>query len=366
MLRHSTPHTQAWTAAVLAGECGLLTQLVFDDLTIFMAVMVPSIFLLAWVGSNTESPLPTIRRVSLGWLAIPVFILIGGAGWEIWAYQPYTHWLDFAQSGNWTQAAEQASISASRDPTYHLYTTEAGLLWAWQAYYDHDPGGITRARGYLAQALVQEPATSWNWANMAILDEASGDLPAAISHMEKAVNLSPEMAAYRLNLGKFYEGSNSMDLAIASYQKALTLKPEWVDLPFWNETASRKQALNQWQLNPPPQAEPENTFWRQAQAAILAGKLDEAAQLLAKARLMSENESDIARTEFQLAEARGDSAAAQRALEGLRQIAAQDQKVLDYGVVFFYPLMLTGKDGTGIIAVPGLVPEMIYSANGIH
>ncbi len=81
---------------------------------------------------------------------------------------------------------------------------------------------------------------------------------------------------------------------------------------------------------------------------------------------MSENETDIARTEFQLAEARGDSAAAQLALDQLRQIAAQDQKVLDYGVVFFYPLMLTGKDGTGMIAVPGLVPEMIYTTNGIH
>ncbi len=314
MLRQSTPQTQAWTAAVLAGECGLLTQLVFDDLTIFMAVMVPSIFLLAWVGSNTESPLPTIRRVSLGWLAIPVFILIGGAGWEIWAYQPYTHWLDFAQSGNWTQAAEQASISASRDPQYHLYTTEAGLLWAWQAFYDHDPSGVTRARGYLAQALAQEPSPSWTWANLAVLDETSGDLQSAISHMEKAVKLSPDMAAYQLNLGKFYEGSNSMEMAIASYQKALTLKPEWGNLPFWNETTARQQALSLWQLTPPPQAEPENTFWRQAQTAIQAGKLDEAAQLLAKARLMSENEIDIARTELQLAEARGDSAAAQQAL----------------------------------------------------
>ncbi len=94
--------------------------------------------------------------------------------------------------------------------------------------------------------------------------------------------------------------------------------------------------------------------------------MDEAAQLLAKARLMSENTPDIALTEYQLAEARGYSAAAQQALDELRQIADQDQKVLDYGVVFFYPMFLTGKNGTGMIAVPGLVPEMIYSTNGIH
>ncbi len=366
MLRRSTPQAQAWTAAVLAGECGLLTQLVFDDLTTFMAVMVPSIFLLAWVGSNTESPLPTYRRVSMGWLAIPVFILIGTAGWEIRAYKPYAQWLGYAQSGNWTQAAEQASISASRDPEYHLYATEAGLLWAWQAYYDQDPSGITRARGYMEQALAHEPATSWNWANLAILDEASGDLQTAINHMEQAVKLSPNMAAYQFNLGKFYESSNSEALAIASYQKALTLKPEWSELPFWNETTARRQALNLWQLNPPPQTEPENTFWRQAQAAIQAGKLDEAAQLLAKARLMSESATQIARTALQLAEAQGDPAAAQQALEQLRQIAEQDQKVLDYGVVFFYPMFLTGKNGTGMIAVPGLVPELNYGTNGLH
>ena len=307
MLVRSTPQTQAWTAAVLAGECALLAQLVFDDLTTFMAVMVPSIFLLAWVGSHTETPLPTHRRVSLGWLSIPVFILIGGAGWGIWAYKPYDGWLAFAQAGKWTQAAEQASISASRDPDFHFYATEAGLLWAWQAHYENDPIGIIRARSYFEKALHLESSTSWNWANLAMLDEASGDLEAAISSMEKAVKLSPNMAAYVFNLGRFYEQSNLEEMAISSYQKALNLKPEWVDLAFWRETPARKQTLELWQANPPAQVEPSDTFWQQAQAAIQAGQLDEASQLLAKARLMTEPEIETTRIEIQLAEARGDT-----------------------------------------------------------
>ena len=365
MLRGSTPERRAWTAAVLAGECGLLVQLAFDDQTTFMAVMVPAIFLLAWVGANTNTPLPTFRRASLGWLSIPIFILIGGAGWGIWAYQPYTQWLGYAQSGDWTRAAEQASISASRDPNYHFYATEAGLLWAWQARYENAPIGLFRARSYFEQALRFEPTTSWNWANLAMMDAASGDLEAAVRHMERAVRLSPNMAAYQFNLGKFYEGSNLPEVAIASYQKALDLRPDWRDLPFWGETETRAQALNLWQANPPSAAAPENTFWHQAQSAIADRNLDEADVLLAKARLMSEPAVEIARSELLLAEARGSAAGVDQARQRLRQLADEDQKALDYGVVFFYPLFLTGKNGTGIMAVPGLVPEMDYSTMGL-
>ncbi len=357
MLRRSTPQAQAWTAAVLAGECGLLTQLVFDDLTAFIAVMVPSIFLLAWVGSNTETPLPTHRRISLGWLCIPVFLLLGGAGWEIWAYQPYNGWLDYARSGSWTQAAEQASISASRDPEFHFYATEAGLLWAWQAHYEKDPIGLIRARGYFEQALQLEPAPSWTWANLAMLDEASGDLDAAVSHMQRAVKSSPNMAAYVFNLGRFYEQSHLGEMAILSYQKALTLEPDWRGLAFWGETDVRAQALSLWQPNSPVPAEAEDSFWRKAQAAIEGGKLDQAAQMLAKARLLNEPGIEIARIDIQLAEARGDQPAIQQAKEQLRQLVEQDQMMLDVGVTFTYPAFLAGKDGTGIMAVPGLVPD---------
>ena len=366
MLARSTPRAQAWTAAVLAGECALLAQLIFDDLTAFMAVMVPSIFLLAWVGSNTESPLPTHRRVSLGWLTIPVFILIGGVGWGIWTYKPFNSWLGFAQNGQWTQAAEQASISASRDPDFHFYATEAGLLWAWQAHYENDPIGIIRARAYFEKALHLESSTSWNWANLAMLDEASGDMEAAISSMEKAVKLSPNMAAYVFNLGRFYEQSNLEEMAISSYQKALNLKPEWQDLAFWRETPARSQALGLWQTNPPAMDDPSDTFWYRAQIAIQAGKLDEAQQMLAQAHLMTEPEIEITRTEIRLAEARGDTAAAHQFTAKLRQLVEQDQMMLDVFVTFTYPAFLAGKDGTGIMAVPGLVPAMNYESDTLH
>ena len=103
MLKRATPQARAWTAAVLAGESGLLIQLIFDDLTFFMAVMVPAIFLLAWAGSTsegTEGQLPTHPRISLGWLSLPVFLAIGLAGWSIWAYRPFAQTAGIIQSGD--------------------------------------------------------------------------------------------------------------------------------------------------------------------------------------------------------------------------------------------------------------------------
>ncbi len=200
-----------------------------------MSVMIPAIFLLAWAGTNSESPLPTYPRISLGWLSLPVFLVIGVAGWSIWAAQPNSQASAYAQSGDWASAAGQASISASRDPNSYIYTSTAGTLWACQAHTAKDMTALIRARGYLEQTLRLEPTTSWNWANLAMLDEASGELDVAIDHMQRAVKLSPNLPSYWFNLGRFYEQSSLPEMAISSYQKALNLEPNWRDLALWNE-----------------------------------------------------------------------------------------------------------------------------------
>ena len=254
MLKRASPQARAWTAAVLAGEAGLLIQLVFDDLTFFMAVMVPSIFLLAWAGSTSEGmegQLPTHRHISLGWLSLPVFLTIGLAGWSIWASRPYTQTASYVQSSDWRGAAEQASLSVNRDPNSYIYNAGAALLWACQAHTANDLQALDRSRGYLERVLRLEPDTSWNWADLAMLDEASGKLDDAISHMQKAVELSTNLPSYWFNLGRFYEKKDNSDKAIASYQEALNLKPDWRDLAFWGETSLRTQALNLWLQNPP-------------------------------------------------------------------------------------------------------------------
>jgi hypothetical protein len=355
--QQTAPAARPWTAAMLAGLSGLLIQLCFDDLTTWMAVMVPAIFLLAWIETGTERPTPTFSRVSLGWLALPSFVLIGAVGWGIWAYQPFSHWLEPVMRGDWRQAAELSSESAQRDPNFHFYQTESGLLWAWEWKYLNDPTGLENARRHLNASLRLEPALSWNWANLAVLDAAAGELPLAIERMERAAKLSPQMAAYAWNLGKFYEESGNNEPALTAYRKALDLKPVWGELPFWSETPLRRAALAGWVPGNPDHTA-EGTLWQRAREQIAAGHLDEAARLLAQGRLMGESEFDILQTEILLADARGDPSGSQQARDRLRRALELEQMTLNIDVDFYYSHFFSERNGIEFSAVPGLVPEI--------
>lgn len=348
---------QPWTAAILAGLTGLLAQLFFDDLTIWMAVMVPAIFLLAWIETGTEPATPTFRRVSLGWLALPIFGLLAVVGWGIWAYQPFSRWTESAMNGDWRQAAELSSESARRDPYFHFYQTESGLLWAWKWKYSNDPAGLEKARHYLKVSLQLEPSLSWNWANLAVLDAAAGDLPLAIERMERAVKLSPQMGAYLWNLGKFYEETGKNEPALTAYRNALDLKPDWVKLSFWSETPLRRAALASWVPGKIPGL-PEGRLSQMAREQIAAGRLDGVERLLDQARLMEESEFNLLQIEILLADARGDPAASRQTRERLHQAIVLDQMMLNVEATFSYSSFISERNGVGFSAVPGLVPEM--------
>ena len=189
-----------------------------------------------------------------------------------------------------------------------------------------------------------------------MLDEASGKLDDAIGHMEKAVELSTNLPSYWFNLGRFYEKKDNSEKAIASYQNALNLKPDWRDLAFWGETALRMQALDLWLQNPPPAIPPEDTFWRQAQASIEAGSLEDAARQIAKARLMAEPEIEITRIELELAEKNSDTAAVKTLSEHLQELVAQEQKFVDGLPTFPCPTSFGNAGEYGSIVVPGLIP----------
>ncbi len=355
LYRLAQPELRAWVGALLAGLAALLVQLLFDDVTQWVAVCVPVVFVLAWAGGVLPGGLMRFPRISLVWLVLPMTLLLSLAGWSYWANQPYTRWLEFAQSGDWRKAAEQASESAWRDPSFHFYQTEAGLLWAWEWAYANDPNGLENARFHLEWALALEPAASWTWANLAVLDAAAGDLPLATRRMQKATELAPNMAVFALNLGKFYELAGRYDLARASYFRTLELNPGWIDLSFWKVTPIRGEILFQSKQKPILILD-TNTYWWKARLAIAAGRLDEAARYLKKSRLMNESEIEIVRSTLRLAEARGDDAAAEQARARLAQLPQVNQQQVDAGVAFFYPDFVSHQTGIGITAVPGLMP----------
>jgi tetratricopeptide (TPR) repeat protein len=344
-------------AAAMAGLAALLAQLLFDDLTGWMAVMVPAVFLLAWVAAAQPGPAAVYPRISLGWVAHPALILLACSGVALWAYQPFHNWLPAVQAGNWREAAEFASQSAERDPAFHFYHTEAGLLWAWEWQYRRDPAALAESRRHFNAALQLEPSPSWTWANLAMMDAAAGELPAAIEHMQRAIQLNPGFAPYSLNLGKFYEQSGSFDLAKAAYRRALELNPAWVTAAFWKATPLRSLIT----FNAPawtPAAPAGGTYTRQARAQADAGSLAAADRLLTQAALLNEPGLDIARVRLLLAEKRGSTAEAQALRAQIDALLAQDGMMLDVFVTFTYPAYMSNRDGLGFTAAPGLIPQM--------
>ena len=301
-LRGAGPADWPWIAAISAGLSALLSQQLFDDMTAWMAVIIPAVFLIAWIGTSAPGKLPTFKRISLGWLVIPTFVLIALAGWQLWAYRPLTQSHDLAMIGNWRRAAELASESARRDPNFHFYQTQAGILWSWEWAFNHDPDSLTQSRVHLARSLEIEEQPSWIWADLAVLDFYAGQPDAALNHITRAIALSSNFPAYYLNRAAILETGGSADPALSDYRKALSLQPDLVNHPFWRTTPLRAEALRLSGLDPilTPAAGPAHD-------------------------------------------------------DGLIQALDQSRFNLDPGVIFFYDAFLSNRRGVGMLVVPGFI-----------
>jgi O-antigen ligase len=193
-----------WIAAFMAGLAGFLVQCLFDEFSAWIAVMLPVVFILAWIWSNSI-PQNGYTQIRLAWLGLPIAGLLGLSAWSIWAYQPFNGWQSAALANDWRQAAESASLSAQRDPDFHFYQVEAGILWSWEWQFADDPSGLKRARACLQRATRLENVPSWVWADLAVLDYADHDAASAKIHIDRAILMSPDLPEYYLNRGNFSE-----------------------------------------------------------------------------------------------------------------------------------------------------------------
>lgn len=232
--------------AVFAGLTALLVQLIFDEFSGWWAVMVPAIFLIAWAATQRRA-VAEVRdtvypRIPAVWLSMPLALLLIVAGFSLWAYQPLA--TAAASSVDPHTLAFAAVESARRDPSFHFYQAQAGLLYAWDWQASADPASLSTARTYLANAIAREPSTSWLTASLAVLDFAAGDTSLAFTRMRHAEELSSQVAVYPLALGRFSEIGGDADTARAAYTRALALDPALSIHPFWQHSALRRTVLS--------------------------------------------------------------------------------------------------------------------------
>ena len=243
--RRSLPAARPALVAVFAGLTALLVQLGFDEFSGWWAVMLPAVFLIAWAASHlpagTECERPVYPKIPVAWLGLPLSILCAAAGFSLWAYQPLA--ASAASQTGLHSMALAAAESARRDPAFHFYQSQAGLLYAWDWQSSGDPAALATARVFLAAAIAREPSASWLSADLAMLDFAAGDPTLAFTRLRRAAELSPQVAVYPLALGRFSETTGDPAAARTAYALALALDPALAANPYWQQTSLHRAAL---------------------------------------------------------------------------------------------------------------------------
>lgn len=300
------PGTLKWTGrAVLAGLLAFAVQMIVDDFTFWMSIMVPLVILLAWMGASSKETPMVHGKYSLALLVIPLTVVLGLMAWVCWTYAPLNSALQNAQVGTWDQAAGKASLSAERDPHLAYYQFEAGIALAHAYDEDQDQASLDEAIQYFENTVSLEPSISQAWADLGVLYSQAGRMDEAVEALLHAESLAHNEPSYPLNLAVIYESMGETTLAEAFYTRVLELSPWSVELPFWSGSEVRAQVVENWLLD---NDAPENAFddyWQQAVYAIAEGRYAEAGSLLAYSRWMGESGASILFTEALMAESQG-------------------------------------------------------------
>ncbi|MBN1372494.1 MAG: O-antigen ligase family protein [Anaerolineaceae bacterium] len=305
-------------AAAIAGSCAWLVQSLVDDfsgsphLLISLAIFAASC--LTWVSVKIRS-----GKWSIGWLLVPLVLLVGYSSWSLWSSIPSHLAAKAGEEGYWAEAAAGFEESLAFDPQLPSYSFHAGfaraMLW-WESRDEHD---LALARQYLLNGIQLESGlvetafrkkedgyALW-WANLAVLDFQAGDVAQAEEHIRLAIAIAPDEATFYLNLGWMMEELGRDDEAVLAYQKVLDLKPSYASHPFWKGSAIREEIR---QSVPEMMAAPTYKYLKQAEQALRQGDIIGAQRALAFSGLAGE--PVIARQVMQarVAQARGEEMAA--------------------------------------------------------
>ena len=343
--------------ALLAGVLSLMIQMIVDDQSNVVLVMVTLIIIFSLFISLPNEPLQRWRQVNNEIIVIPIIIIMLFSGWNIWAYQPFSTGIK-----NFKLNADQSIVDKSmvevlkRDPNSSFYPTQAGYMYGTLGLNTHSEKYLELSYQHFEESLAIEPSISLFYANMAIVAWNSSKYhDFAIPNMTHAINISPNEASYYLNLGWFYEKEDKQNEAIANYLRVLRLKPNWSNHPFWLTSEIRQRALSSWVLTNGIYEQDENNYWSKAREEINNGELSAATLTLAKAEWVGEPKIAIDIVKSLFAEKQNNRTDMINNYE--RVVASQNLTNLDssHQFMFTYTIWMNQKDGFTDDLLPGYI-----------
>ena len=286
--------------AVCAGGAAWLVHSIFDDLTIWKAVMDQMVLLFACcfacrVDPTVVSLNGTARpmqwgRGSLNLLWLPLLLFCAWFSWSAWSVHPMQLAAQAAQRGEWGDALEHIQAARQRDPALRYYRDMAGVAGAWLWANEGGEDTLETAITALEPNAVEPSSLSLWVANLAVLQWQAGEMDMALYTMQSAEERAPREATYPFNLGVMLETAGQEQAALDAYCRALALRPEWWGHPFWQESPLRQRTASACA----GVQEEDEAYWMGARQALQEGNLAEAQLNLARSDWA--HEDDLART----------------------------------------------------------------------
>lgn len=288
--------------AIIASLAGLAMQMLVDDFSTWLAIMIPAIILIAILISHSVKSLPRYSKLSQGWLLIPLLISTTLTAWWLWVYCPLASAFS-EKDTNPRRKAELITIASSRATTQSYIHWQAGLAWSQEYAESLDPRSLNYAIEHFEKFIQLEPNFSLAWANIGVL-YAQTNKEESYSAFLKAIELAPRVPSYYLNFAIQLEKNGDDQAARQAYLEALKIMPAWGGDKFWSITSLRREVLENWEeMN---QISTDETMYSsQAVDRIKQGELDVARKLIANAKWIGEPELSILTAQASLAEAMG-------------------------------------------------------------
>lgn len=307
-------------AGVIAGLAGFAAHSMVDDFSAWPVVMVPAVFMLAWVFTALPKSQQQQMDAGLIILWVPAAALFICSTLVISAYGPFWSGLQKIKAGQVDDGFHLIQRAIEMDPNLIYYRVEAGYA---RASYDENLENkqlLSLAKYDLSQAIQRKPELHWVAASLGVLEWQNGNSEAAKAILSAAVNAAPQDASYPLNLGGIYEDTGELELAAQMYAAALDLAPETSNHPFWQMTALRKQVLIAWQkTNQKKDGTGQIPYW-QLSSSSLGTEVHQASKYAALSRWMNEPLIASLAAEWEVLNKLGDTAGEKNVLEEIYQV----------------------------------------------
>ena len=347
--------TRLYAAGAFAGLFGFMAHSLVDDFTNWSVVIIPAVFLLAWVFTLIPDLEMREYDISINLLWVPSGALFVCIVLILQAYSPFWVGIHIVRNGKVLTGIETIQKSISRDPNLMYYRIVSGYLQANYAEEIEDIPLISFARSELMQVVQEKPEYNWVTANLATLDWQLGNSNTAISHIESAMLTAPNEFSYPLNLGWYYEQSGEMAEAEKYYWQALSLAPDTVNHPFWQENVFRAELNQRWlvtRINIFEQG--ASTYWQQALSSM-PQDIKLASRYIALSNWDNEPELPNLVTQWKYFQVTGNLEKELQVLEHIHTLMKQTQFNLTVSYVNTDRWLIHKRDGISFEMLPGFL-----------